>query len=161
MTRRIDRATVALVLALLVGALALERSGHGLFVVTGSSMEPAVPRGALVIVRPTVPATLAVGDIVTYHLRGQPVTHRIAATLEYGDARAFRTKGDANAAADPEPVAFEDRAGLLVAQVPVLGYLLGLIHAHGRTLALGLALALALLALRERVALRLPLPFRA
>jgi signal peptidase I len=159
--RRIDRATVALVLALLLGAAALDLSGHGLFVVTGSSMEPAVPRGALVIVRPTVPATLAVGDIVTYHLRGRAVTHRIAAIDEYGDARAFRTKGDANAAADPEPVAFDDRAGLLVAQVPLAGYLLGLIQAHGRTLALILAAALAVLVLRERSALRLPLPFRA
>ena len=79
MRRRIDLATTGLVLALLAGAAALDLSGHGLFVVTGSSMEPSVPRGALVIVRPTIPATLAVGDIVTYHLRGQPVTHRIAA----------------------------------------------------------------------------------
>ncbi|MBM4433892.1 MAG: signal peptidase I [Chloroflexi bacterium] len=119
MRRRIDLATTGLVLALLAGAAALDLSGHGLFVVTGSSMEPSVPRGALVIVRPTIPATLAVGDIVTYHLRGQPVTHRIAAIDEYGDARALRAKGDANAVADPDPVAFEDRAGLLVARVPL------------------------------------------
>lgn len=161
MRRRIDRATVALVLALLLGAAALDLSGHGLFVVTGSSMEPSVPRGALVIVRPTVPATLVVGDIVTYHLRGQAVTHRIAAIDEFGDARAFRTKGDANAAPDPEPVAFDDRAGLLVAQVPLAGWILGLVHAYGRPLAVALALAVAVAVLRERLALPLPRPFRA
>lgn len=161
MTPRVHLATVGLVLALLIGAAALDLTGHRLFVVTGPSMEPAVPRGALVIVRPTVPATLAVGDIVTYHLRGQAVTHRIAAIDELRDGRVFRTKGDANAAVDPEPVAFEDRAGLLVAQVPLLGYLLGLLNAYGRVLAVALALVIAVVLLRERRPVAFPFLSRA
>ena len=45
-----------------------------------SSMEPSLPPGTLIIVKPTDPDTLAVGDVVTYQIRsGEPevITHRI------------------------------------------------------------------------------------
>jgi len=156
--RRVESASVAIVLALLLAVVALDLSGHHLFVVTGASMEPAIAKGALAIVRPTIPAALAVGDVVTFQHKGQVVTHRIAAIDEHGDARVFTTKGDANEVADPEPVAFDDQVGLLVAQMPFFGYLLGLLQAYGRIASLALALLLGLWALRERRARSFPLP---
>lgn len=161
MRRQIDAATIALVLALLVGAVALDLSGYHAFVVSGASMEPAISKGSLVIVRPTLPAVLTVGDVVTYQHRGRTLTHRISAIEEFGDARVFTTKGDANDVVDPEPVAFDDRAGLLVAHVPLAGYLLGLLQAYGRVLSIGLALVIALWLLKERRILPFPLPARA
>jgi signal peptidase len=155
---RIESLAVAAVLALLIAAITLDLSGHQLLVVTGASMEPAVAKGSLVVVRPTIPAALAVGDVVTFQHKGETVTHRIAAIGEYGDARVFTTKGDANAVADPEQVSFEDRAGLLVAQLPLAGYALGLLGAYGRIAALLLALLVAAWAVRERRARPFPLP---
>lgn len=159
--RRAEPAAVVAVLALLLAVVGLDLSGHRLFVVRGASMEPAIPQGALVVVRPAVPAALAVGDVVTFRHRGQLVTHRIAAIDQMGDARVFTTKGDANAASDPEPVAFDDQAGLLVTQVPLFGYLLALLQAYGRLASLALALVFGLWALREGRARPFPFPARA
>lgn len=161
MTRRLAAAAVGLVLALLIAVVALDLTGHHLFVVSGASMEPSIAKGALVVVRPTVPAALAVGDVVTFHHQGRTVTHRIAAIDEYGDARAFRTKGDANEVADPEPVAFDDQVGLLVAHLPLAGYLVGLVQAYGRIASVGLALLFTLALLKERRARPFPFPARA
>lgn len=161
MRRRLEAAATVFMLALLVTAVALDLGGFRYLYVSGASMEPAISRGSLVVVRPALPATLAVGDVVAYQLRGHTVTHRISAVEELGDARAFRTKGDANAVADPEPVAFDDRAGLLVAHVPLAGYALGLIQAQGRILSIGIALVIAVLLVRGRPAVTFPLPARA
>lgn len=159
--RRAEAVLVALILALLVGVVALDLSGHHLFVVTGASMEPAIAKGSVVIVRPTIPAVLATGDVVTFQHKGRTVTHRIAAIDEYGDARVFTTKGDANEAADPEPVAFDEQVGLLVAQVPLAGYALGLLQAYGRLVSAGLALVIAAWLLRERRLRPFPFPAQA
>jgi signal peptidase I len=155
---RLESAVVAVVLALLLVVVTLDLTGHHLFVVAGASMEPAVAKGSLVVVRPTIPAILAVGDIVTFQHSGQTVTHRIAAIDEHGDARVFTTKGDANEAADPEPVSFDDRVGLLVAQVPLAGYVLGLLQLYGRLVSVALALVIAAWALREWHVRPFPLP---
>ena len=157
MTRRLESLAIALVLALLLAVVALDLSGHQLFVVRGASMEPAVPQGALVVARPAIPAALAVGDVVTFEHRGQVVTHRVARIDEYGDARVFTTKGDANESADPEPISFDDRVGLLVAQVPLLGYLVAFLQAYGRIASFGLAALFALAALRARETRPFPL----
>jgi len=102
-----------------------------------------------VIVRATYPAALTVGDVVTYQHRGGTVTHRIAVVEEYGDARVFTTRGDANDAADPDAVAFDDRVGLVVAQLPIAGYLVAFLQAYGRLLSLAVAAVIAFWALRR------------
>ena len=160
MRRHVEAAAIVVVLALLAIAVVLDLSGHRLLVVSGSSMEPAIPTGSLVIVRPALPATLSVGDVVAFQLRGSTIAHRISAIEELGDARAFRTKGDASMVADPEPIAFDDRAGLLVAQIPLAGYLLGLLQAYGRILSIGVAAVIAILLLRGRWPVPFPLPAR-
>jgi signal peptidase len=156
--RRVESAAVVAVLALLVTLAALDLSGHRLFVVGGASMDPAIPKGSLVIVRATVPAALTVGDVVTYQHRGATVTHRVASIQEYGDARVFTTRGDANDAADPDPVTFDDRVGLVVAQLPVLGYLVAALQASGRLLSLAAAAVIALWALRRARSAPFPAP---
>jgi signal peptidase len=76
-------------------------TGGTLFVVAGGSMEPTIPRGSLVVVRPvgTVPS---VGDAVT--LRGPGgtfVTHRVIRMAEIDGVAYLELRGDANAAPDP------------------------------------------------------------
>ena len=156
--KRIEGVAVVAVLALLVALTSLDLTSHRLFVVGGASMEPAIPKGSLVIVRATYPAALTVGDVVTYQHRGGTVTHRIAAVEEYGDARIFTTRGDANDAADPDAVAFDDRVGLVVAQLPIAGYLVAFVQAYGRLLSLAVAVVIAFWALRRARSRPFPLP---
>jgi len=140
--------SVALAVALLstcLGLLAIRTLGMGTFVVTGSSMEPAIHMGALVIVEPVSPSAVSRGDIITFEHYGQMTTHRvIAIDLSNAASPTFTTKGDANTVADPEPVHFPGQVGVYRASIPLLGYVIVYAQAYWR-LALTALAALAFL----------------
>ena len=128
-----------------LGLLAIRTLGMGTFVVTGSSMEPAIHKGALVIVEPVSPSAVSRGDIITFEHYGQMTTHRVIA-IDASNAASptFTTKGDANTVADPEPVHFPGQVGLYRASIPLLGYAIVYAQAYWR-LALTALAALAFL----------------
>jgi signal peptidase len=111
MARRIARAFSALVLAagLLFGTLLVLPAALGWqrYVIVSGSMTGSYDRGSLVLDEVVPVSELREGDVITY----QPpagagpaglVTHRIAEiTTDEVGRRTFRTKGDANEAADP------------------------------------------------------------
>jgi signal peptidase I len=114
-----------------------------LTVLTGS-MVPTLPVGSTVIVRPRPVSEIHAGDIITFTDREEGttatrvVTHRVVEVLP---GPAFRTKGDANNAADVRPVAAADVHGVLWYDVPLVGWLKDrLISWAGLFLALGVAL---------------------
>jgi signal peptidase I len=117
---------VTLAVALFTTCLALvavRTLGMGTFVVTGSSMEPQIQKGSLVIVEPVSPSLINRGDIITFDHYGQMTTHRVIAIDASNPASpTFTTKGDANAAADPEPVHFPGSVGIYRTSVPLVGY---------------------------------------
>ena len=128
-----------------LGLVAIRVMGMGTFVVTGSSMEPAVHKGALVIVEPVTPAVVSRGDIITFEHYGQMTTHRVIAIDSTNAASpTFTTKGDANTVADPEPVHFPGQVGIYRASIPLLGYAIVYAQAYWR-LALTSLAALAFL----------------
>lgn len=102
------------------------------FVVTGASMGPAVPMGALALVESVSPSALAVGDVVTYALRGSTVTHRVAGIEERATTRVFSMRGDRNPVVDTEWLELGDRVGLVRAHVPFVGYVVGYAQAYWR-----------------------------
>ncbi|MEK6225110.1 MAG: signal peptidase I [Chloroflexota bacterium] len=128
-----------------LGLLAIRTLGMGTFVVTGSSMEPAINKGALVIVEPVSPTAVSRGDIITFEHYGQMTTHRVIA-IDASNAASptFTTKGDANTVADPEPVHFPGQVGVYRASIPLLGYVIVYAQAYWR-LALTALAALAFL----------------
>jgi signal peptidase len=99
----------ALLAAVVVAALVLLPSAFGLqrYAIVSGSMTGTYDRGSLVWDDVVPVADLKVGDVITYlppagagpdHL----ITHRIASIgHDPSGARVFRTKGDANATADP------------------------------------------------------------
>jgi signal peptidase len=140
--------SVALAVALFstcLGLLAIRTLGMGTFVVTGSSMEPAIHKGALVIVEPVSPSAVSRGDIITFEHYGQMTTHRVIA-IDGSNAASptFTTKGDANTVADPEPVHFPGQVGVYRASIPLLGYAIVYAQAYWR-LALMAGAAIAFL----------------
>jgi signal peptidase I len=133
--------------ALVVAALAL---GYGavfafrlepMAMLTGS-MGKTMPPGSLVLTRPVAPATLGVGDVITFQ---KPLgatgldTHRIVGIERSSGHTTYRTKGDANAEPDPWVIEFERGhvAHRVVGSVPHAGRLL--IWADGPFLAFPLA----------------------
>ncbi len=128
-----------------LGLLAIRTLGMGTFVVTGSSMEPAINKGALVIVEPVLPSAVSRGDIITFEHYGQMTTHRVIA-IDASNAASptFTTKGDANTVADPEPVHFPGQVGIYRGSIPLLGYAIVYAQAYWR-LALTAIAALAFL----------------
>ena len=106
----IRRVLDALLLALIVvvlGGVVLGKlvplTGRQTIVIGGASMEPAVPLGAAVIIKPVDGGALIVGDIVSLKAGPQNTlyTHRIVAVIDRPDGRWVQTKGDANADQDP------------------------------------------------------------
>ena len=89
-------------LVLLPGLLGYER-----YVITSGSMSGTYDRGSLVLDEVVPVSELRVGDVITYRPPAGSgptglVTHRIAEiTTDEVGRRTFRTKGDANEAADP------------------------------------------------------------
>lgn len=123
-----------------LGLVALRMLGMGTFVVTGSSMEPEIQKGALVLVEPVSPRLINRGDIITFDHYGQMTTHRVIA-IDASNAASptFTTKGDANAVADPEPVHFPGQVGIYRTSVPLVGYAIVYVQAYGRIALTGVA----------------------
>ena len=111
MARRIARVISTLVVAagLLFGALLVLPAALGWqrYVIVSGSMTGTYDRGSLVLDEVVPVDELREGDVITYRPPAGAgpaglVTHRIAEiTTDRVGGRAFRTKGDANAAADP------------------------------------------------------------
>jgi signal peptidase len=132
---------LATLCALCVGLAVLRMSGFGIFVVTGGSMEPDIHKGSIVLVEPVAPSAVRVGDVVTFTSYEQVTTHRVVAIEASVAGLGFRTKGDANEAADPEMKTFPANVGLLRGTVPFVGYALAYVQAYWR-LALTICAAL-------------------
>lgn len=115
---------VALTLA--TSVLIPRLAGATPYVILTSSMTPNMPPGTLVVVRPKPTNDIGIGDVVTYQLdSGRPtvVTHRIVAIgFSTKGTRVFRTKGDANSAADVKPVMPVQIKGVRWYYIPYLGY---------------------------------------
>ncbi len=102
-------------------------TGSDTYAVLTRSMEPGLPPGTLLVVRPTAAADLHIGDVVTYQLySGKPdvVTHRIVRVEASSDGtRRYVTRGDANAVVDASPVRAEQVRGRVWYAVPGIGWL--------------------------------------
>jgi signal peptidase len=116
---------------LLVAALAVvlivipKATGSVPLSVLTQSMEPSLPPGTLLVVRPVPVDDIRVGDVVTYQIAsGQPavVSHRVVGiTTSSTGQRTFVLKGDANDLPDSAPVTAPQIRGVLWYSLPGLG----------------------------------------
>jgi signal peptidase len=104
--------------------------GYDRYVITSGSMTGTYDRGSVVFDEIVPVSDLRVGDVITYTPPpgagpSGMITHRIAA-IETGQLgrRVFRTKGDANAGADPWMFTLDEPTQARAAfHVPYVGYL--------------------------------------
>lgn len=101
----LSAALLILVIALAMLVIVVPKiAGATPMTVLTSSMEPGLPPGTLIIVKPIDPNRLQFGDVATYQIEsGKPgvITHRVVAiTLLANGERGFIFQGDNNSAQD-------------------------------------------------------------
>ncbi len=100
-----------------------ELAGRRLYIVLGSSMEPTVTPGSLLVVKAVDPVDLKREDVITFIDPADPervISHRIVQL----DGLSFITRGDANNVNDPEPVPAENILGKVEYSIPYAGHIL-------------------------------------
>ena len=110
LARRVIRVGTTLLLAagMLLGALLIlpALAGYQRYAIVSGSMTGTYDRGSVVFDRVVPTSTLKAGDVITYRPPADSgidhlITHRIHAIAVHDRVRVYRTKGDANAVADP------------------------------------------------------------
>lgn len=98
--------------------------GLDCYAVVSGSMEPELPVGSLIYVKEKAPASIEIGEIITFRLEyaQEYVTHRVA--KKNSSAQYFFTKGDRNQEVDPVPVKWDAVCGVKVCCIPYGGYVL-------------------------------------
>jgi len=150
--RIVDIVLITLILVVLAAVILgklVPLTGRETLAIGGRSMEPSIPLGSAIVIAPVDPATLAVGDVVSMRVTEANAifTHRIEAVVDRSDGRYIRTKGDANAEADPTLVPASAIMGRVELSVPYLGYLLALLSVPaGVIFVVGLAATLLAIA---------------
>lgn len=96
------------------------------------SMEPTLPPGTLLVVKPTPLEDVRIGDVVTYQIvSGQPavISHRVVSVESSSDgSRTFVLKGDNNAEPDSSPVTAAQVRGVVWYSIPEVGYVNQLVN---------------------------------
>jgi signal peptidase I len=114
-------------LALLLTPLTQVFGGLQLLAVMSGSMEPTIPVGGIVAIRPVSASDLKVGDAITFVNLSNPdvlVTHRIV-SIELRDGQTMlTTKGDANDSVDALSAPASRAVGRVDFALPYLGYLM-------------------------------------
>src|SRR5438105_11863444 len=118
--------------ALCVSFVAIRVLGLSTYIVTGGSMEPSIHKGSLVLVQPTSPSQVNLGDVITFQQYGQTTTHRVITIGRGSTGLLFKTKGDANTVADPEDKTFSAQVGVVRLAVPAAGYAASQVQAYWR-----------------------------
>ncbi|MEO8274103.1 MAG: signal peptidase I [Chloroflexota bacterium] len=117
---------VALLLPLAIFLVATWLQGWQLQAVLSGSMSPTYPVGSLLVVSQIDASQVEAGMALVFEDPLEPgriVTHRVIGPVP-ADASTFRTRGDANAAADPAPVPARLVRGRVLWSVSGLGSVL-------------------------------------
>ncbi|MET0930698.1 MAG: signal peptidase I, partial [Aeromicrobium sp.] len=135
--------TLAVLLVLAVSVLVPRIGGATPYTILTSSMEPGMPPGTLVVVKPVDADDIAIGDVVTYQLESGEatvVTHRVVAQgYDLTGKLTFTTQGDANSIPDAEPVRPVQIRGEQWYAVPYLGRVTNVLNNNQRETAVVVA----------------------
>ena len=141
---------VVIVVCLAILLVGVRLFGFRVFTVLSGSMEPVYHTGSLIYVKETDPYSLEPGDVITFMLDEKTVaTHRIVEVVpdeEDSTVIRFRTKGDANEAADGTLVHYKNVLGTPVFTIPYLGYFANYVqHPPGMYVAIAVGAILLIL----------------
>ena len=112
---------VGVILVLMI--LSLPRLfGYETYNVISGSMEPELPVGSLILVKPAEEISkIEEGEIICFYSNATVVSHRVVSNNVF--AGQVITKGDANESEDIEPVQYNEVIGIVKHHIPILGSL--------------------------------------
>jgi signal peptidase len=117
--------------------------------ISGHSMEPVITSSDVIVVKPVDPASLMIGDVITYKYETDggtvTITHRI---VEINNG--FTTKGDSNNVIDNYVVEPSDVVGIFWFKIPYLGSFIHFAHTDAGYVSLILMPAILLIAIETR-----------
>ena len=99
--------------------------GYQVFNVVSGSMEPTIPVGSVIYVKPIDPDQVKDGDIIAFHSGESVIMHRVVDN--YVVEGYFKTKGDANEIEDLTQIPYEDLIGIGEKHYPALGEIMVLL----------------------------------
>jgi len=128
--------------------------GYSVMTVLTGSMQREIPQGSLVVIKKTDPATIGIGDDITYMLDDQKtITHRVIGIYENycgSSQRGFVTKGLENALADKDVVYAKNTVGKVVFCLPGFTSTVEYIKTRWHIILIpGLSLLIALILLKK------------
>lgn len=113
---------LAVVIAACVPIAAPRFMGYQSYNIMSGSMEPEIPVGSLVYVKPIAPEDIETGDVIAFSSNDSVIVHR---TVENHIVEGeIITKGDANEQEDMSPVAYQSVLGRVERHIPYLGQLM-------------------------------------
>ncbi|BBL68718.1 signal peptidase I [Methanoculleus chikugoensis] len=116
--------SVIIGVVILAGILLFVRCDMLIMIVLSGSMTPLMLPGDVIIVAPTDPDQVRVGDVIVFQHPGQDdrmvITHRV--TGIDADTGLYSTKGDANSAPDRFSVSKGDIIGRPIFLIPFIGF---------------------------------------
>ena len=96
--------------------------GYEVYNVVSGSMQPEIPVGSLILVKPTAPETVSEGAVIAFQREESVIAHRVMKNkVVEGE---FTTKGDANAKEDMNAVPYAALIGEVAFHCPLIGELL-------------------------------------
>ena len=117
-------------------------------IVAGTSMEPAIPIGSVVMPGSSNPDEIRIDDVVTVVAdNGVMITHRVTRVVDVPEGRFFELKGDANPRPDPALVPVRAVVGRIDTQLPYVGYPLSFLAMPSGIVSLAAALGTLLIAI--------------
>ncbi len=144
---------IVMVLAFGAALVIPQGMGYGTYNIMSGSMEPDIPIGSIIYVKPVEPSGIEPGEIIVYNRRvsdeeydpvGFVVAHRVVSVSQMQSE--FRTKGDANETEDINPVKFSEVLGVVTFHLPFLGQFMAIYTTlPGKICLIGVALCGALL----------------
>lgn len=117
--RMLGIALIVIVIALCAPITLPRIAGYEIYNVVSGSMEPEIPVGSVLYVRPTDLETVAEGEIIAYQDVDAVVAHRVV--YNRPALGEFVTKGDANNTEDRKPVPYDAVVGRVEQHIPVFG----------------------------------------
>jgi signal peptidase len=146
------KAVIGFATAIVIAPIPLAAAGFHPFAVQGHSMVPSIRSGDAIITRMVEPASLHVGDVVTFSAReaqGRSFTHRVVNATRRGQTFHFETKGDASTNSEHWSIDADEQVGRLAVRLPRVGFVARLLS--GPIARLGLVLLLVALMFQPTV----------
>lgn len=92
------------------------------FCIISGSMEPDIQINDVVLIKEVPQNEINKGDIITFDVKGEKITHRITnIEADENGELIYTTKGDANNIEDETKVTFEDIEGKYIGKIPKVG----------------------------------------